>query len=373
MNLPDLLAPTRSALLVAAIGTLTASFACPSSARAEEEPEESSLLYEDDAWYDVTEWFDGNDYNPVDEAIGRWDDEVYDVTDAVTSSDRDSDIDWGRSDYGYYSGNNINADDDWFYDYYDYGYYEYDDYDSNELYEHTARYYDYDRDGFYDAYTSVWDTNGDGIYDEYSYITFADPKSDQAKQRASDAKKQQSDRGSKSQSVSGNIKSLKQVQTPTGTNLVVMLSGTQNNRDMVIDLGPTQHFDQMPRMGENITATGVALKTGDKSVLLAQSIKRNGESRAINRTTHQYTGTVQSAKKAKVRGREHQLVRVETKNGKKLLADLGPASSIGTQIKQGAQITVGGPAIKIDNRPVLIARNATIDGKTIQIQRNKLN
>jgi hypothetical protein len=34
--------------------------------------------YEDDAWFDISEWLDGNDYNPTDEIAGKWDDETYD-------------------------------------------------------------------------------------------------------------------------------------------------------------------------------------------------------------------------------------------------------------------------------------------------------
>ncbi len=33
------------------------------------EPEGAGSRVEDDAWYDVSEWFDGNDYNPRDDRV----------------------------------------------------------------------------------------------------------------------------------------------------------------------------------------------------------------------------------------------------------------------------------------------------------------
>ena len=56
-------------MLAAAIG---AAMAFPvATLQADDEFGDNTPYYEDDAWYDVSEWFDGNDYNPTDEAIGR--------------------------------------------------------------------------------------------------------------------------------------------------------------------------------------------------------------------------------------------------------------------------------------------------------------
>jgi len=69
----------------------------------------SSAHYEDDAWYDISEWMDGNDYNPTDESVWRWDDEVY-------NAHEDTSDDWDNDVYGY---DDDNTSDRWFYDYYD--------------------------------------------------------------------------------------------------------------------------------------------------------------------------------------------------------------------------------------------------------------
>src|SRR5687768_5647545 len=95
-----------------------------------------SAYYEDDGLLDITEWFDGNDYNPTDEAWWRWDDETYQAA-KDTSGDRDNDG-W----YGY----TARDDNDWYYDYYDPYPYSYYDYDNNDLYDYGSRYYDYDND-----------------------------------------------------------------------------------------------------------------------------------------------------------------------------------------------------------------------------------
>ncbi|MCA9171482.1 MAG: hypothetical protein KDB23_27625, partial [Planctomycetales bacterium] len=139
----------RRWILAFALGALS-TFSHLLDANAANESVKNSPYYEDDAWYDVSEWFDGNDYNPTDEAIGRWDDETYDRADALTSSDTDNDIDWNASRYGYYDNDKL-SDNKWFYDYYDYGNLDYSDYDDDGYWDYTANYYDYDNDGVYDS------------------------------------------------------------------------------------------------------------------------------------------------------------------------------------------------------------------------------
>ena len=70
-------------------GVLLGALSMPQFAAAEE-VNRGTPYYEDDAWYDVSEWFDGNDYNPTDEVWFRWDDERYQAADD-TGSDVDND------------------------------------------------------------------------------------------------------------------------------------------------------------------------------------------------------------------------------------------------------------------------------------------
>ncbi len=339
----------------------------PVSLRAEEW-EESSPYYEDDAWYDVSEWFDGNDYNPTDEAIGRWDDETYDAADAATSSDQNNDIDWTSSSYGYYSGN----DDDWYYDYYDYGYQDYGDYDRDNNFDYTTSYYDYDNDGMYDAYASYWDNDGDGLYEDmnfYSFSSVTDDNADQAKKSKEKAKSMQKSQQAKMASITGTIKSAKKVKTPASTNVVVQVNDSSSGKSMIVDLGPAKDLGTMPRLGQTLTASGFTFKAGEKSVLLAKELERDGTTTQVNRSGRSYTGTIEKTMKSKVREQEHQLVKIHTDQNKKLLVDLGPAQNSDLAVSEGTKITVKGPAVKVKDRAMLMATEVQANGKTIPIKR----
>jgi len=302
------------------------------NARADEEWEEYTLLYEDDAWYDVSEWFDGND-------------------------------------------------DDWFYDYYDYGYSDYYDYDYDDDFEFVSDYYDYDNDGIYDAYASYADTDGDGLYDEWDYISFSDPSA--AKDQASKQQAQQSARQSKAQAerkqksqpskmtqFEGQVKQVKKVETPAAKNVVVHLQNSSINKSMAVDLGPAKDLQRTPQQGDRLMAKGVALKAGEKQVLLTQKLERDGQQHKIDRSGRQYSGTIETMMTAKVRGQQHQLAKINTDEGKKLLVDLGATDKLDSgQIKQGATVKVRGPAVKVNDRMMLIAKSVKVGNQEIEIKR----
>jgi hypothetical protein len=158
----------RRALGGIVLGILTHSIATTASA---DEFETRTPYYEDDAWYDVSEWLDGNDYNPTDETIGRWDDETYDAETA--GSDSDNDADQG------YTQNKHSNNNDWFYDNFDNRKSSvYSGPNRENVYSYRWDYFDYDRDGYYDAVTSLYDTNNDGSYDQFKYYAFSSSGAD---------------------------------------------------------------------------------------------------------------------------------------------------------------------------------------------------
>lgn len=328
----------------------------------------NTRAYEDDAWYDVSEWFDGNDYNPTDEAITRWDNKTFDVDDELTDNDSDNDIDWATNHYGYYADNKT-SDSDWFYDYYDYGYTEYSDYDNNGYYDYAASYYDYDNDGVYDATAEFADKDSDGIYESNQYVGFADPNTDQDKQNKAKTQAEQKTRDSKIVSRSGTIKAAKKVRTPHGTNLVVVLNDTQNGSNVVVDLGSAKDYDTMPRIGQELTVEGTTFKAGDQSVLLASMAMRDGVEETINRSGRKFTGTVSDLKTMQVRGNTHQMAKITTDAGKKMLVDMGPQQNLKVDVKQGSTVSVTGPAVKVKDRLMLVAREVTLGGNTNEIKR----
>ncbi|KAA1261491.1 hypothetical protein LF1_40410 [Rubripirellula obstinata] len=322
-------------------------------ARADHEFGDNTPFYEDDSWYDVSEWFDGNDYNPTDEAIGRWDDELFTYADNATSSDNDNFLNWG--DYGYNSGN----ESDWFYDYYDDGYATWE----NRFY---SNYYDTNDDGVYDAYSSYSDTDGDGLYEDFNYYTFNSDADDQEKNRMQ-AKSQQKEMKSTEMQVSGNVEDTKMVNVRDRIHLIAMVSQS-NGQPMMVDLGPDQAEVQLFK-GDRVSATGHVMKVGEKSVLVANEASMKNGTIAIDRSGKKYQGTIEKVKTVSVRGTERKLAKVKTANDKTMMVDLGPASNLDSDLEQGAKITVQGVPVKVKDRVILMAHKIMHDGDQTRVDR----
>lgn len=321
--------------------------------------------YEDDALLDVTEWFDGNDYNPTDEAWWRIDDENYDAA-KDTSGDRDSD--W----YGY----TARDDNDWYYDYYDPYPYHYYDNDNNGLYDYGSRYYDYDNDGISDAFVSYSDWDGDGFYEDYDYYSFADTGTDQQKQQAKD----QSAKESKQQTVTGKIEKTKMVKVRGGKQHVVVAikpeSGAQD-KPLIVDLGNADDLkDTNPKLGDTITAKGPKAMVGETGVVLAKSFETNGKTMEVNRNPRVMDGKVLSTHKAKIRGNEHLMAMVEIKQKDKthkVAVDLGQADRLKLDIKKDSSLTFSGFPVKVKDKPLIVAQMVMQDDKLVQINRQPTN
>ncbi len=329
------------------------------AARAQE-PEDRSIYYEDDAWLDVTEWFDGNDYNPTDEAIGRWDDEAYHFTDDLTSADGDSD--WDYRDYGY--ADTTAEADRWFYDFYDDGYSVWHDYDQDALYDAYTWYYDFDDNGLYDGYAYYVDTNNDGLYDSHTYYLYdvtADPK-DSGKPKAAD---QQKRAGSKAEQVAGEIQRVKTVEV-RGTKHAIAEVRTSDGQTVAVDLGSKA---KAASQNKKLQASGPRLKMGDKSLIVAMTAKVDGQDMKIERDGRRYQGKVESTREVTVRGQKHLMAKISTASGKKLMVDLGRADKLSGTLTKGQQVAVDGVPVKIKDRVVLMARSLTRDGETEQINR----
>jgi hypothetical protein len=376
-----------------------------------EEWEERSAYYEDDAWYDVTEWLDGNDYNPTDEVAGKVDDEAYDW--AAIESDQDNDSGAG---YGYDAND---KGDDWYYDYYGNNRYSYYDYlDDDGYYDYSYEYFDYDNDGYYDALASYHDTDGDGSYEDYDYYSFntntgasGDASNDQSsnnnqtasnnqgQQQQQQQSKQQARGGSKQFQASGTVKSTKRVQVRQGgERLIAQISGDQGKM-FLVDLGrpdqlgqpgqqkqqangqPGQQQNQQAnaqqgppnqpvKQGDQITAHGPVIKVGDKQVVLAQTVKiGQQQEQPINRSGRTINGQISKMKTAKVRGQDHQMAIVQLQSGKQALVDLGPTDKLQVSLNDGDQIQVSGVPVKVQDRLVVLANTVTKGGDKTKIDR----
>lgn len=349
----------------------------PAPALADEEWEESTPYYEDDAWYDVSEWLDGNDYNPTDEAVGRWDDEVYDsnVANDDQNSDTNTSSNYGSSDYGYAAGN----EDDWYYDYYDDSQWYTSDPYNDGIYLETSDFYDFDGDGTYDAYASYYDWDVDGIYEDFNYYSFgnldnAESMTKQASQQAqANTKQNAQNKSSKRYMVDGTIEKTKEVKVRSGKNLVALVK--TDDGSFAVDLGSAQNASQWDlKKDDTLKAFGPVTSVGDKKVLLAKSIQinENDQKESVDRNGVKVAGSVKSLKTTKVRGTEHQLALVKSNNSdKQVLVDLGPVNKLSQKLSEGDIITAHGVPIRINKKPALLANKLTQNGETTTISRSK--
>lgn len=360
--------------------------------------EETTPYYEDDAWYDISEWFDGNDYNPTDEEIGIINDEVYDFgrNDVDFDNDRVYDYDFDRdyayddylNDYGFYGGNyevfdyddaypdnydygwtwygyDEYDDDDWFYDWYDDGYATWYDWNDDGIFDTRYRYFDYDDDGYYDALLTQYDFDDDGIYEESDFDTFSDSVTSAQEDRARDT----ADEESRERQVSGTVRNVKTVSLKNSDNVVVLLSPESGER-LTVDLGPEEHIEDLDiQSGDRLKATGPMTRIGGKRVLIANSLTVDGDATSIDRNTRQTQGTITSTREVRARDGRHLLAILE-KDGDRLAVDLGDVGSArDLNLEEGDEVTVSGPRVKIGDRTILMAHQVRQDGRTHEIAR----
>tara|TARA_R110002049_G_scaffold305056_3_gene501154 strand:+ start:110001 stop:110978 length:978 start_codon:yes stop_codon:yes gene_type:complete len=302
------------------------------------EPEDLGNKYEDDAWYDISEWFDGNDYNPTDEALGRWDDEKFSREDAQSSFDQDSDV--AVEDAETFYGRD-----------YDDGYHRFYDNNKDGNYEAYSRFYDADGDNLYEGYAYYRDENNDGIYEDYKYseLSTTDRRDVNSRNVAQSAQKGLS---GKAEKISGTAEETKMVTRFGRASLLVHVKA-DDGKDMWVDLGQSSSTLQIFK-GDQLTAMGPVVKAGNKDVLVATTIEQDGEQRNVERFGRQYEGTIKSTRKATVRGQEHVVAKLETENGKMMTVDMGQPDSV-EGIKEGKKVSVTGVPVKIGDRVILVA------------------
>ncbi|MGB7327326.1 MAG: hypothetical protein WBD31_20790 [Rubripirellula sp.] len=300
------------------------------------DPENVGSRYEDDAWYDVSEWFDGNDYNPTDEAIGRWDDEKFDYYDKQTSTDSDND-------HELVDAKEFYGED------YDDGYARYYDQDRDGNYERMSRYHDTDGDYLNDSYATYRDDDGDGMYETYDFSEIA---GNSAVHSSNVAQKTQKGLSGKAHQVTGTVKETKLVKRLGDISLLAHVNADSGESTWV-DFGSNGTLLQLFK-GDALTVFGPITKRGDKEVLVATTLERDGQQRPIERIGRRYTGTVQSTKQAKVKGEQHRMAKLKTDEGKMLTVDMGHPKS-DQDVKEGSKVTVTGVPVKLGDRVVLIA------------------
>lgn len=321
------------------------------------------MYYSDDAWDAITEWFDGNDYDPTDEAFGSWDDETFIFADDPDR--RGVDRDWNpshRGDYGYDDAGE--EDDDWFYDYYDDGFGVWIERKGPSSY---AVYDDSDDDGLYESFAVFTDQDDDDVYDDYTYFGFDRVDSDQAEPQRRQARWRQKDTSGQKLSVDERVQRTKLIDVRGKRHLFALVETDQGK--LPVDLG-WQHDPQILSAGDRLSATGHRLKVGDKTLLVASQARSPAGDLSIDRSGNTFSGKLTSTRTVEVMGTEYLLAKLTTDEGKQLLVDMGPATDLGNVPGPREQVTVQGVPVKVDDRIVLMAKGFKHDGNPQPISRS---
>lgn len=334
--------------------------------------EENTPYYEDDAWYDVSEWLDGNDYNPTDEVFGVWDDETYDSN--VADTDEDDDLNAAvraHEDHGFYYDDN--ADDDFFYDYYDDNYAYYDP-GTPGAYDYSSSYYDFDDDGLYDAYSYRIDTDGDGIYDDYEYYSFNDADQSEGSEEAKQTQAAEKSQSGRELQFAGTIEKLKQVKVRGKARTIAHVK-SENGQSLAVDLGQMKlsagEAQHAQPEGKKIQVAGPLVTVGEKQLLIAQRAKVGDQDvQKVERKGRQLTGTIKNTRDAKIRGQQRTLAVLKLKDkDDQVLVDLGPSDGKIADLKEGDELKVEGVPVKTKDRMMIIAKSVSMNGESMDVER----
>ncbi|ALA58992.1 hypothetical protein [Nitrospira moscoviensis] len=190
----------------------------------------------------------------------------------------------------------------------------------------------------------------------------------------------------------GDVERVKRVALrggPEGEHLVALVAGGMGRR-MVVDLGLAKQYRDVPVMtGDEIVVRGPISWISDRKVLMAQRAFINGEMVKVKRdrtmdprqldrgdargTDTAVTGQIEHAQPLRLRGvdRQHMVARVKTQDGRTILTDLGAPQDLDRiPLEPGRSLTVTGPTIQVNGKPLILARQVSADGATVRIDRD---
>lgn len=347
--------------------------------------------YNEDEWYDPTDWFDGNN-EEWDDSYEWWD-EGRDDGEGRAYDDKDH--------YGWHYEWNPWSDE-WrrTYGWYD-EYYESDAYDEAV---HGLYAYDLDsRDGYADEYGWHYDWDAakgewerdygwhDHSYDNASY-RYGEPASDtRSQQGKSDTDSRQRSSVDSQQRIAGTIDGFRKLDSRDEHTLVRLR--LRDGRTRVVDLGSRVDPERLDlSYGDRVQIRGMRDRHQGREVLTATSIKIDGDrTRLRERSDEQgtqgegskagsdtreasaqrsrdgqtFAGRLDGFKKTSLDGREERLlVRMTLEDGTRRIVDLGPSARLkDLDLEQGDHVSVRGERRTIDGRTVLVADRLRIEGQ----------
>jgi hypothetical protein len=323
--------------------------------------------YERDRWVDVTEWFDGNNYNPTNEIVDRLTDRQERRVGLAPYSGYKRSDNW----YGY----DPNSENNWFFDFYDHGYYYHTAPASSDTY-YSYRYYDMDNDGWYDAFTSYYDNDRDGKFDNHRWYTFnyepASTRSDVVERQPS--VDDEDDLMVSRLSVSGTVARTKQSRTPTAVHTIVGLKTDGAAQDEVyVDIGPATDSDAWSiKQGDKMTANGSVIQMDDKRLMLADEIQINEQTHQVVRRYQSWEGVLVDTQQMEFRGQNHVVAIIYTPDKEKVLVDLGMAADKRFDLQNDSEIVVYGVPTEIGDRHIVMAYEIESGDKKIVVDRSEL-
>lgn len=179
--------------------------------------------------------------------------------------------------------------------------------------------------------------------------------------------------------ISGEMKRIKKVVLrDTGEEHLAALLLTTQGRHAVVDLGLAQHYrDVKLRRGDWISARGPVVTVNDRHVIFARhvvakentiSMTRRLLSPSSHRSTKVVRGQIAAMKQLKLKDGDkvHQVIRIVTKRGRQVVADLGePASFKEGKLAYGQEVAVEGQMIRLSGKPFMVAQKVFTQGKAM--------
>lgn len=274
----------------------------------------------------------------------------------------------GDGQFGFNDNDRQNA---WFYDYYTYTPTYYQTGNVEGQYASAIRYFDSDSDGIYETQSIYRDSDSDGQYDVYDRLDFYATDSDDAN-ASSDSQSilENGPMDARRHTVEGEIALTKTAKVNGNEHLVVGLK-QDGNQTLAVDLGPVNYMKNRDiEIGQSLMAMGAIEQVGDKSVLIADSVRiGNGQMMSIERSSGlSLTGQIVDVKSTQIGSTEHYMAIVQVE-GERQLVDLGPTTSYKVRLEPSTQITVMGVPVRSQNHRVIMANRVRLGNEMINIDR----
>jgi hypothetical protein len=199
-------------------------------------------------------------------------------------------------------------------------------------------------------------------------------------------------RAAREASIQGQVLRTKLVDVRgTSDKVLVALVKTDEGKQQIVDLGkPKSLRDLSVRSGDEIRAVGTSRRMGQRNVIFARRVTIDGTSANIERQRQRASGKSRLAgykvagkarlsgwivdtRKARLKNSsaEHLIAQVRSRNGRRVVVDLGPAEKARQlDLQRNDGIGIAGFELQVKERPVILALRVRSDaGEELNISR----